>query len=148
MKVKSCLLALAVVCSGPASAQNSKNDNSKVTIWEASAIAGRTSTFGETYSVDTACVSTGWVEIIVVVPPKSGKFEIIDTSAAMSYTKENPRFVCNGKQVAAKAVSYTPLDQFEGADTMTLERITSNGNKTRVQYKITVRKLDKTTNNQ
>jgi hypothetical protein len=105
------------------------------------AIAGRQTTFADWYAIAADCVPLNWYEIIITRAPQHGEAQVVSKDEPISYPDSNPRKTCNGKPIAAKALTYTPDKAYAGADSMAVQKISSNGYLETVTFTITVIQL-------
>lgn len=78
--------------------------------------------------------------IRITKAPVNGKLEVVEGEAFPYYAKDNPRAKCNDKKVfGASLIFYAPKAGFKGADTASVEVITSRGQSYRYVWNITIK---------
>jgi hypothetical protein len=69
------------------------------------------------------CTSLGYPTLKLAKPPLHGQVSIEKGTVFAIFGKDDPRSVCNGKEVPATVLYYTSEPGFTGADSVAFERI-------------------------
>jgi hypothetical protein len=90
------------------------------------------------YSVEPDCSNPGYPEIRVLRMPGHGTVAVENGEAYPNFSKDNVRYECNKKKVAASLVTYESVAGFHGKDFFTIQVRYSNSNLRLVTYNVDV----------
>jgi hypothetical protein len=119
-------------------AQTIRTNLTRLHVTTMGAIAGRQTTFGDWYGIGLDCLSWDWEEIIISTAPQHGHAQVISKNDVVNFPDSNPRKICNGRQVASKALTYTPDKTYSGTDMMVVQKVSASGVMETATYNITV----------
>jgi len=100
--------------------------------------AGVTSTLIFAYALNPDCTSRGSSRLWVSQDPAHGVTAVIPGHGFPSYPPASPFAVCNSQRAPGMALTYAPVSGFSGADTLTLEETTVDGEHKVFRLAITV----------
>lgn len=87
------------------------------------AVSGQKQLIVSFYATASNCTSLGYPTLKLVKPPQHGQVSIEKGTEFATFGKDDPRSVCNGKEVPATVIYYTSEPGFIGADSVAFERI-------------------------
>lgn len=102
------------------------------------AVSGRTSTLNAFFSLKADCSPMEWIEAFPTTAPEHGKIELVEGVTRPNYVASNPRTVCNGKDVKATLLNYTPFKEYVGPDVVEIELVDSGGAHVKYRFEMTV----------
>ena len=103
------------------------------------AVSGQKQLIVTFYATASDCTSLGYPTLKLAKPPQHGQVSIEQGTAFAIFGKDDPRSVCNGKEVPATVIYYTSSPGFIGADSVDFERIGVAGAYGYHSYTINVR---------
>jgi len=93
---------------------------------------------GFAYSVHQDCSVTDLPLVQVIERPRNGRVAVERGTGPVSFPKNNPYSVCNGRISNGLVVSYEPDPRFIGLDVITIQVVFPNGNSMQRRYTIEV----------
>lgn len=87
------------------------------------AVSGQKQVIVSFYATAPDCTSLGYPTLKLAKPPQHGQVSIEKGAAFATFGKDDPRSVCNGKEVPATVIYYTSNPGFIGTDSVDFERI-------------------------
>jgi hypothetical protein len=90
-------------------------------------------------SINPDCTGAGDIERRLIKEPKNGKVELEQGPGFPTYPPNNPRNICNTKQVQGIRIKYTSKDGFVGKDAFDVEFLAPLGGDYIWKYSVTVK---------
>jgi hypothetical protein len=87
------------------------------------AVTGQKQLIVSFYATAPDCTSLGYPTLKLAKPPHHGQVSIEKGTAFATFGKDDPRNLCNGKEVPATVIHYTSEPGFIGTDSVAFERI-------------------------
>jgi len=87
------------------------------------ALSGKRQLIASFYATAPDCTSLGYPTLKVAKPPQHGQVFVEQGTAFADFASDNPRHICNGKEVPATVIYYTSENGYIGADAVKFERI-------------------------
>jgi hypothetical protein len=90
-------------------------------------------------SINPDCSSAGDIDPRIIKQPQNGTVEVEPGPGFANYPANNPRNVCNTKQVQGIRVKYTSKEGFAGKDSFDVEFLTPLGGDIIWKFSVTVK---------